>query len=259
MIIDFHCHGGKGDLMTAPWNSAAWLDLYFKRAARAGIAKTVLLPAFHSDYRQANEQLARVVEKHPERLIGFGMVHAKRDRGRIYPMLAKCVREYGFRGIKIHAHEAMPTREVCEAARRLRVPVLVDVAGRAEIVEMIAQEYRDVNFVVPHLGSFADDWRAQQMVVDQLVRHPNVYADTSGVRRFDYIVAAVKRAGARKVLFGSDGPWRHPGVELYKIKMLLLPPNEEHLITGDNAARLLGLARVEVRSDATQPRFAVAE
>ena len=56
MIIDFHCHGGKGDLMTAPWNSAARLDLYFKRAAQAGIAKTVLLPAFHSDYRQANEQ-----------------------------------------------------------------------------------------------------------------------------------------------------------------------------------------------------------
>lgn len=85
MIIDFHCHGGKGDLMTAPWNSAARLDLYFKRAALAGISKTVLLPAFHSDYRQANEQLARVVEKYPDRLIGFGMVHAKRDRGRIYP------------------------------------------------------------------------------------------------------------------------------------------------------------------------------
>jgi uncharacterized protein len=259
MIIDFHCHGGRGDLMTAPWNSAARLDLYLKRAARAGISKTVLLPAFHSDYRRANEQLARVVEKNPGRLIGFGMVHAKKDRGRIYPMLAKCVREYGFRGIKIHGHEAMPTREVCEAARRLRVPVLVDVAGRAEIVEMIAPEYRDVNFVVPHLGSFADDWRAQQMVVDQLARHPNVYADTSGVRRFDYIVSAVKRAGPHKVLFGSDGPWLHPGVELYKIKMLLLRPEEERLITGQNACRLLKLEESEVRPAATRPSFAVAE
>lgn len=139
------------------------------------------------------------------------------------------------------------------------MPVLVDVAGRAEIIEMIAPEYRDVNFVVPHLGSFADDWRAQQMVVDQLVRHPNVYADTSGVRRFDYIVAAVKRAGPRKVLFGSDGPWLHPGVELYKIRMLLLRREEEELITGKNAARLLKLAEPEVRLDATQPRFAVAD
>ena len=34
---------------------------------------------------------------------------------------------------------------------------------------------------------------------------------------------------------------------------------EEWLITGENAARLLGLARVEARPDATQPPFAVAE
>jgi hypothetical protein len=52
---------------------------------------------------------------------------------------------------------------------------------------------------------------------DQLVRYPNVYADNSGVRRFDYIVQAVARAGAKKVIFGSDGPWLHPGLELHQI------------------------------------------
>jgi hypothetical protein len=84
-----------------------------------------------------------------------------------------------------------------------------------------------VNFIIPHLGSFADDWRAHQQVIDQLVRYPNVYADTSGVRRFDYIVEAIKRAGARKLLFGSDGPWLHPGLELHKIRLLGLPAEQE--------------------------------
>ena len=63
-----------------------------------------------------------------------------------------------------------------------------------------------VDFIIPHLGSFADDWRAQLALIDHLVRHPNIYADTAGVRRFDLLEQAVQRAGARKILFGSDGP-----------------------------------------------------
>jgi predicted TIM-barrel fold metal-dependent hydrolase len=102
----------------------------------------------------------------------------------------------------------------------------------------------DVAFIVPHFGSFSDDWRAQQ-VVDQLVRYPNVYADTSGVRRFDYIVQAMARDGAHKVIFGSDGPWLHPGLELQKIKLLRLPPKQESLILGGNVLRLLRRARVD--------------
>jgi Amidohydrolase len=78
-----------------------------------------------------------------------------------------------------------------------------------------------------------------ERVIEQLVRYNNVYADTSGVRRFDYLVQAVKRAGAHKLLFGSDGPWLHPGVDLYKIVALTLPPEHEALILGRNAIRLI--------------------
>ena len=50
MIIDSHCHAGKGDGLTGPWDTAAPLDKYLVRAARAGITHTVLFAAFHSDY-----------------------------------------------------------------------------------------------------------------------------------------------------------------------------------------------------------------
>ena len=104
---------------------------------------------------------------------------------------------------------------------------------------MLASQFPSVNFIIAHLGSFRDDWKAQQQVVDQLVRYPNVYADTSGVRRFDYIVQAARRAGARKLLFGSDGPWLHPGLELHKIRLLGMPPRHKALVLGGNALRLL--------------------
>jgi predicted TIM-barrel fold metal-dependent hydrolase len=242
-IIDSHCHAGRGDIMTAPANTDAPLGAYLRRARAAGICRTVVMPAFHSDYAKANADLARIVARDPERLIGFAFVHAKRDAGRVRAIAERAVRRWGFRGLKVHGHDALPTREVCEAARALRLPIILDVMGQAHVVEMLAPQYRDVNFIIPHLGSFADDWRAQQQVVDQLVRHPNVYGDTSGVRRFDYLIQAVRRAGARKLLFGSDGPWLHPGVELYKIRALGLPPDQEALILGGNIARLLRHAR----------------
>ena len=253
MIVDCHCHAGKGDRMTAPWNTDAPIEPYLRRARRAGIGKTVVFAPFHSDYDEANRHVARIVARYPTRLIGFAFVHASRDAGRILPMVERA-RKWGFRGIKLHGFEAMPTREVCEAARAFKMPLLADVVGRAEVVDMLAPQFPDVNFIIPHLGSFADDWRAHQRVIDQLVRYPNVYADTSAVRRFDYIVEAVKRAGARKLLFGSDGPWLHPGIELHKVRLLGLPETQERLVLGGNVMRLL--RNVRANADLTGIRSA---
>jgi predicted TIM-barrel fold metal-dependent hydrolase len=258
MIIDCHCHAGKGDIMSGPWNTDAPLGAYLRRAWQAGIDRTIVFAALGSDYAAANAQVARIVARLPHRLIGFAFVDCSRDAGRILSIVQTAVQRWGFRGIKVHGYDAMPTREVCDAARALRVPLLVDVVGKAEVVELLAPQYPDVRFIIPHFGSFKDDWQAQQRVVDQLARLPNVYADTSGVRRFDYIVQAVKRAGPRKILFGSDGPWLHPGVELYKIRMLGLPVECERLILGGNAARLILAPHVGRRQTAASTRFRLA-
>jgi uncharacterized protein len=247
MIVDFHCHAGRGDGLTGPPFTDAPLGTYFKRAKAAGITRTVVVPCFHSDYAKANEELAAIVARHPKKLIGFAFVHAKREAGRIRAMIRRAVREWGFRGIKVHGTDAMPTREVCEAAREHRIPILLDVVGRPYVLHMLAPQYPDVPFVVAHMGSFWDDWRAQQQMVDILARYPNVYSDTSGVRRFDYLVEAVRKAGPGKLLLGTDGPWLHPGLELEKIRLLRLPPEQEAKILGRNALRLLGLSGAKTK------------
>jgi hypothetical protein len=240
MIIDCHCHAGKGDGLTGPWDTAAPLDRYLRRATRAGIARTVLFAAFHSDYAAANREVARIVARRPDRFWGFAFVHPERDRGRVAALVGEAVGGYCFRGIKVHRYDARITREVCEVARAHAVPVLYDVMGEVSAVELLATEYPDVAFIIPHLGSFADDWQAQRAFLDPLARHANVFTDTSGVRRFDLLVEAVQRAGASKVLFGSDGPWLHPGVELAKVRALRLPPEDEQLVLGGNLLRLIG-------------------
>jgi uncharacterized protein len=243
MIVDCHCHAGLGDGLTGPWDTEARLDRYLPRAARAGIERTVLFAAFHSDYAVANREVARIVATRPDQFYGFAFVHPLRDAGRIELLVREAVNIHGFVGIKVHRHDARITREICEVARAYGLPVLYDVMGETSVVELLAREYADVRFVIPHLGSFADDWSAQIAFVHQLARHANIFTDTSGVRRFDLLVEAVRRAGARKVMFGSDGPWLHPGVELEKIHLLGLSSSDERRVTGENLLELIGRAR----------------
>ena len=247
MIIDCHCHAGKGDGLTGPWDTNAPLEKYLMRAVRAGINRSVLFAAFHSDYTTANREVARIVRSRPNRFYGFAFINPRRDAGRVQSMLEEAVRHHGFVGIKVHRHDAAMTREVCESARAFSLPVLYDVVGEVSAVELLAEEYPDLDFIIPHLGSFSDDWKAQLALIDHLVRHPNVYADTSGVRRFDLLEQAVRRAGANKILFGSDGPWLHPAVELAKIKALRLSAREEQLILGGNFLRLISRRRLRQR------------
>lgn len=247
MIIDCHCHAGKGDLLTGPWDTDAPIATYLRRAKAAGIDKTVIFSPFHSNYQQANANTARIMQQYPGRFIGFAFVHPSRDRGRIHSLIEESIIKWGFCGIKVHRMDGPATREVCEVARKFHLPLLYDPVGETDIIDLLAPQYPDINFIIPHLGSFADDWRAHLRVIDQISRYPNVYADTSGVRRFDYLVQAVKRGGADKVLFGTDGPWLNPGVELHKIRLLNLPPKQEALILAQNLLRLLRSVRRPAR------------
>ena len=243
LIIDAHCHYGKGDGLRGPWDTAAPLKRYLMAARQYGISRTILFPAFHSNYRVANRAVAQRIARSPARFYGFAFVHPVTDAGRVLSMVGECVERHGFCGIKVHRHDARITREICEVARLYRLPVLYDVMGETSVVELLATEYREVDFIIPHLGSFSDDWRSQLSMIDLLQRHPNVFTDTSGIRRFDILEKAVQRAGPKKFIFGSDGPWLHPGVELEKVRALHLDPVGERAVLSQNILRLISKVR----------------
>lgn len=249
MIIDCHCHAGKGDGLRGPWDTAAPLRLYLRRAREAGIDRTVLFPAFHSNYLEANRAVGQIVLTNPTRFLGFAFVHPIRDSGRVRAMVQEAIGRFGFRGLKVHRYDARISREICDVAQMYRLPVLYDVMGEVSTVHLIATEYPEVNFIIPHLGSFADEWAAQKAFLDSLGRYPNVHTDTSGVRRFDLLAEALERAGPDKILFGSDGPWLHPGLELAKVRALKLSATAEQLVLSGNLLRLVSdVQRPDVRA-----------
>lgn len=245
MIIDSHCHAARRVGLGGRREAPPRLRRYLERAARAGIDRTVLLADFSRDYRRANREVAAIVARHPGRLTGYVFVHAARDRGRIAELVSEGIEGYGFRGIKVHGHDAPITAEICEQARRWRVPVLYDVVGRIRDAEVAAARYPDVDFVIPHLGSFNDDTDPQvRFITGPLTRFDNVHTDTAGVRQFDLLLDAVHRVGPHKFLFGSDGTWLHPGLELHKVRLLGLEPEAERLVLAGNLLRLLNRSTV---------------
>lgn len=252
MLIDCHCHAGPGDGLTGPWDTRADLGAYLRRCRTAGIDRSVVFAALQRDYRAGNAAVAELVARNPQRLIGFVFLDARMPREAMREQLERYVGGQSFAGIKLHRHDAPISRAVCELAAEFGVPVLYDLAGEVATLELFAPEYRGVDFIIPHLGSFADDWKAQLTLIDHLQRHPNVFADTAGVRRFDLLVEAVRRAGPEKIIFGSDGPWLHPAVELAKIRAIGLPDRDFALIGGGNLMRLLSrrVGRARPRSAA---------
>src|SRR4051794_9452127 len=87
LVIDAHCHAGRGEALSAPWTTFADPEVTLRRAEEAGIDKTVIFPIENPTYEKANEEIARLVERHPDRFIGFAKHDPIAEAGRIARLL----------------------------------------------------------------------------------------------------------------------------------------------------------------------------
>jgi predicted TIM-barrel fold metal-dependent hydrolase len=106
----------------------------------------------------------------------------------------------------------------------------------------VVRTHPQIDFILAHLGSFASkDWQEHIRAIEAAKHLPNLYLETSSVVFFPYLERAAQELPAEKLLFGSDGPLVDPRVELFKIRLLKLPPEKEDLVMGGNIRRLLHL------------------
>jgi uncharacterized protein len=236
LVIDAHCHAGRGEAMSAPWTTFADPEVTLRRAAEAGIDTTVIFPIENPTYERANEEIARLVEEHPGKFIGFAKHDPQAEAGKIERLLTREVRQLGLKGLKLHK---TPTREVLDVVAALGIPILFHPPRVADY-HMIAAAYPKVPFIMAHLGSFASkNWSEHLAAIDLARRYPNVYLETSSVVFFEYLELAARELPAEKLIFGSDGPLVDSRVELYKIRLLKLSGEDEAKVLSGNILRLL--------------------
>jgi len=236
LVIDAHCHAGKGETMTAPWTSYADPLVTLRRADEAGIDKTIIFPISNPTYEKANREIADLVAKYPTKFFGFAKHDPVSEAGTIHRMLTREVREMGLKGLKLHQ---LPTREVLDTVAELKIPILFH-PPKVSDYHQIASLYPEIPFILAHLGSFASANYAEHIAaIDVAKRYPNVYLETSSVVFFEYLELAARELPPDKLIFGSDGPLVDSRVELFKIRLLKLSPEHEAKLLAGNIRRLL--------------------
>jgi uncharacterized protein len=243
-VIDAHCHAGKGlnygreDALSAPWTTYNDPERIVRKAAAVGIDRSIIFPISNTTYEKANEEIAGYVRKYAGKLVGFAKHDPKAEAGKIRALLTREVRELGLKGLKLHA---VPSAEMLEVVTELRIPILVHPPRVGDLVEVVRANPK-VPFLLAHLGSFASrDWTEHLRAIGAAKVLPNLYLETSSVVFFDYLEQAAKELPAEKLIFGSDGPLVDPRVELYKVRLLRLPREQEEKVLGGNIRRLLGI------------------
>jgi predicted TIM-barrel fold metal-dependent hydrolase len=243
MIVDCHVHCKGGDLYRRAFSA----DEILRTMDEAGVDRSVVfamcLPSVESQ-----EMTQAVCAAAPDRLIPFA--HVLPEEGPLATVeLTRAIAERGFRGLKLHLGEMTPglgtadvvayLEPVTRECGDLGVPCLIDVGGRHEVIEALCENCAGTSLIVAHLGASSGE-----TVIDRFIglaaTKGNVYLDTSYCHVPWKIGDAIRRAGAHKIVWGSDGPLIHPAIELKKLEVLHLPPTEWTAVTSGNILRLLG-------------------
>jgi predicted TIM-barrel fold metal-dependent hydrolase len=112
-------------------------------------------------------------------------------------------------------------------------------------VEELAVAFPGVKVIMGHMGHGNGIYI--NAAIDAACRNPNVYLETSGMPMHTKIREAVERAGAHKVLYGSDVPFHHPQVEMLKVRLSGLPADlVERVLDGNARALFFGDEHAQV-------------
>ena len=253
MIVDIHVHlprplRGAGDVDSV----VPMVERMLEAGSRAGVDKQVILGM------DDNRVLKEVVDRFPGQLIPF-LRGSCIDR-ECPATLEKCVKEYGFKGVKIH--QELPLwpltgllggQALFEKAGELGVPVIIHTWHEEEGLETVlplmhtgyfpaavmgelGRRYPETTFILAHAGGmWVKSFQAAQP-------YPNVGFDMCGFDPERGIVeTAVEILGAERVYFGSDVPGRSYSAQIAKVLYADISEADRQLILGGNAARLLDL------------------
>jgi predicted TIM-barrel fold metal-dependent hydrolase len=265
MILDMNVLLGRWPFARLGYEG---VDDILRLMDRAGIDRAVatsLDSVFYYDAEVGNHDVGLACRQHPDRLMPFAVINPNLARWREH--LARCVGEYGVKGIKLHPDyhkfDLLPGRghraegeELMAEARRLGLPVYVQTSlfdmrhhpgycfvWEVPVVDVARalERYRDNTFIIGGARWFSS-------VVQELAkltegsRVAPYYVATDGLGGpYDGIGDLAKQIGASRFLFSSRTPLLYSEASKEMIEQSRLSDVERQGVLGLNAARLLGL------------------
>lgn len=215
-----------------------------------------------------NENLAKVIQRHPDKFVGFAHNYPFADDAAAE--LRRAITELGMKGYKLLApmldrpiedEAAYPVWEVCA---EYDIPVLIHfgiqgggggIAWHQNInplkLHNVAKDFPEVTFVVPHFGCA---WIRETLQLCWACR--NVHIDTCGSNQWVKWVDGewttkklfrkyLETIGAERIIFGTDSSYFPRGFaqpyldqQIRDVRELNVPEDQIQLMFGGNAAKL---------------------
>ncbi|NLE25657.1 MAG: amidohydrolase family protein [Clostridiaceae bacterium] len=264
MIIDFHTHCFADELASSaipilaqkadiPAFLGGTVSALKESMNTCGISYSVLLNiATKPSQTEKINSWAASVQKNS--IISFGSIHPQYGN---WENELKRIKELGLKGIKFHPEyqefyvddEAM--YPIYEKAFELGL-IIAFHAGEdlgfdppvhctPKRLNELIKRFKGGTIIAAHMGGFRywDD-------VEKYLVGKDIYLDTSfclGHMDEEQKQRIIKNHGYKKILFGTDSPWKNQGDEVQKIKDLCLGKEAEEAILYKNAIELLGISK----------------
>jgi predicted TIM-barrel fold metal-dependent hydrolase len=235
------------------------LEDFVKAFTSAGIDKAVIVPMdMTTEYGAqlgTNEDIARMMNKFPEKLIGFSSVDPRRKDA--VQVLEHAVESLKLKGLKlvpplqkfdISDRKYDPLWEKAldlnipvwtHAGHQASVPTSVAKYGHPILIDEVARRYPDLTIIMGHLSApwFMDAWSLT-------LRHENVYLDVSvWYSLYPYFPwsAYTDNGIEHKLLFATDFPFTPFNIGIQAVKNLSISEEFKRKILGENAQKLLNI------------------
>ncbi|NBK98160.1 MAG: amidohydrolase [Erysipelotrichia bacterium] len=171
-----------------------------------------------------NEAVLQAMKTYPKRILGAVYVNPLEKKS--IALLDHYLKQ-GFIAIKLnplrHAYVADDevVDQVMEKARQYQVPICIH-SGHPPYslpwsIALLAERFPDVKVMMIHMG------HGHGVYIDAALkmakRYDNLYLEMSGMPMHTKIKEAYDTVGSNRIMFGSDGPFHHPSVEIQKVKM----------------------------------------
>jgi predicted TIM-barrel fold metal-dependent hydrolase len=252
MIIDAHCHLGRSPQFRFPDVSVGKM---LQLMDRLDVERAVCshLGMLHGAWDLGFRDSIEAFRKSAGRLLLYTVYDPMRSDG--IDFVQRCLDREGFVGVKIHPslHGCYADDErygaIWRLAARRKVPILSHSWDLSEQnpaqrfsfptrFERYLTAYPDVTLILGHAGG---RYRGHLAAVELARRRRGVLLDTAGdCYTMGLIEYLVDRAGADRVLFGSDLTWIDPRTQLGMILDAAVPAEAKRKILGANAARVFG-------------------
>lgn len=208
-VVDSHTHLGDCSVFDLEVTEEHLLEELDSNEVDAAI---VLPFPGTSDYVDNHKRISNLSKKNPGRIYGVASIPPRISEEKYMNELDTCVNEYGFVGLKMHTvgHAIMPTSKkgmfIAEAALKYQIPLIVHTGigvpfALPSMCIPLAKEFPELKIILAHCG--AKIYVGEAILAAKECE--NIYLETSWSSPID-IKKMVNQFGAKRVMFGSDGP-----------------------------------------------------